>query len=225
MQSSSSGLLRKQLLRAAPALQLSVHRCPACLSWGAAACSKLGSGGLPWVRLTSRQLAAECRSSKRDWHWLDEDHLAPVQSWLQAGSNFQQLAAAGYAPQSVLQHLEQFKKALQVFRRTCATLKTLGIPIGIPILFEPTCIAFVRELQSTGLALCLFAVPFVCNNPECLNMSGPSEQRLVIGSSCKCGGCRVARFCCRPCLRAHWKQHKTVCAALAAAAGAAAEAQ
>jgi hypothetical protein len=52
--------------------------------------------------------------------WLGDDLLAPVQSWLQAGSNLQQLAAAGYAPQSLLQQLGKYKGALQAFRGTRA---------------------------------------------------------------------------------------------------------
>jgi hypothetical protein len=77
-----------------------------------------------------------------------------------------------------------------------------------------------QEWKSLGLALCSFAVPCMCNNPGCTSMAGLSELASVSGRSCVCGGCRVARYCGRACQRAVWKQHKPVCAALSAAAGA-----
>jgi hypothetical protein len=77
------------------------------------------------------------------------------------------------------------------------------------------------RLKAFGQALCACAVPHVCNNPLCRNVSGPSEAALVGGRSCLCAGCRVARYCSRECQRQNWKgQHKAVCAALAAAAAA-----
>jgi hypothetical protein len=79
-------------------------------------------------------------------------------------------------------------------------------------------------LQAAGRTLTSFAVPHCCNNPACVNTSGPSEAQLVNGRGNLCGGCRVARYCSRPCLRQHWGQHKPVCKALAAAAAAAAKA-
>jgi hypothetical protein len=61
------------------------------------------------------------------------------------------------------------------------------------------------------------AISRACNNPTCSNISGPSEAGLVKGSSSTCGGCRTARYCCRDCQTQHWKLHKSVCKALAAA--------
>ena len=75
-------------------------------------------------------------------------------------------------------------------------------------------------LHATGLTLCSFAVPCMCNSPDCINVSGLSELGLVSGRSCLCGGCRVARYCDRACQRSAWKRHKPVGAALAAAAAA-----
>jgi hypothetical protein len=75
-----------------------------------------------------------------------------------------------------------------------------------------------QQLQAAGAALCSFAVPCMCNNQSCMNLSGLTELGLVSGRSCICAGCGVARYCGRACQRAAWKQHKPVCAALAAAA-------
>jgi hypothetical protein len=75
-------------------------------------------------------------------------------------------------------------------------------------------------LQADGRVLTSFAVPHCCNNPACVSITGPSEAQLVNGRGNLCGGCRVARYCSRSCLRQHWGQHKPVCKALAAAAAA-----
>lgn len=73
-------------------------------------------------------------------------------------------------------------------------------------------------LQAVGLALTSLAIPYACNNSlSCSATMGPSELQLVNGRSCVCSGCRVVRFCSRPCLRQHWPQHKPVCKSLAAA--------
>ena len=89
-------------------------------------------------------------------------------------------------------------------------------------------VAEAQELKSLGLALCSCAVPCMCNNPGCTSLSGLSELASVLGRSCVCGGCLVARYCGRACQPAVWKQHKPMCAALSAAAagsaGAAADA-
>jgi hypothetical protein len=50
------------------------------------------------------------------------------------------------------------------------------------------------ELQAVGGGVCgKVPLPWLCNNPLCSSMGGASELQLVGGSSCVCGGCRVAR--------------------------------
>jgi len=50
------------------------------------------------------------------------------------------------------------------------------------------------SLRVAGEGLCnALPVSWQCNNPDCTNMAGASEQQLIGGRSCVCGGCRVAR--------------------------------
>ena len=130
--------------------------------------------------------------------------LSGVQHWLQAGSTCKQLTAAGYAPLPVLEQLQQLLA-------TCKAIQD-SPPDAAIVQVE------AQQLQSTGVALCSFAVPCMCNNPGCTHMGGLSELAAVSGRSCICGGCLVARYCGRACQRAAWKQHKPVCAVLSAAA-------
>jgi hypothetical protein len=52
----------------------------------------------------------------------------------------------------------------------------------------------LQELDRLGLLLCnQLPMPWLCNNPQCANLSGVSELQLVGGKACVCGGCRVAR--------------------------------
>jgi hypothetical protein len=132
--------------------------------------------------------------------------LATLQRWMAAESTCSQLGAAGYAPQlqAVLQQLLQLLAAHKALKDSPSD--TAAVLIA------------AQQLKSTGLALCSFAVPCICNNPGCATMSGLSELASVSGRSCICAGCHVARYCGRACQRAVWKQHKPVCAALSTAA-------
>jgi hypothetical protein len=75
----------------------------------------------------------------------------------------------------------------------------------------------IRVLVSVGNALSMFAVPHCCNNPSCSNTAGLTEAGIVSGKGCICAGCKVARYCGKPCQAAHWKPaHKPVCRILRA---------
>jgi hypothetical protein len=138
---------------------------------------------------------------------IDFATLAPgLEQWLASGSTCEQLTAAGYVLLPVQQQLEQLLPTCQILQDNSSDTAAL--------------LAAAQQLQSTGLALCSFAAPCMCNYHGCKNMTGLSELASVSGRSCICAGCRVARYCGRACQRAAWKQHKPVCTALSAAAAA-----
>jgi len=83
-----------------------------------------------------------------------------------------------------------------------------------------TTAAFAQQLQALGLALNTFAISSACNHPGCVDVAGLSKKQLVNGAANACAGCRVARYCSKACQAKHWKQHKPVCKALAAASAA-----
>uniref|UniRef100_A0A383W307 ATP-dependent RNA helicase n=1 Tax=Tetradesmus obliquus TaxID=3088 RepID=A0A383W307_TETOB len=81
------------------------------------------------------------------------------------------------------------------------------------------------RLLAAADALCAaLPVSCCCNNPDCANLGGPSEQQLVAGRGCVCARCKTARYCCKACQVAHWQQHRPVCKQLKAARTAAAAA-
>jgi len=130
-------------------------------------------------------------------------------SWLTAPAVAQQLAAAGYQTQQLSQLCQELSSA-------CMTAAEAWQPSED--LTEATAMALVQQLQVTGSALAGLAVPTMCCNPSCSNITGPLDLQLVSGRSCLCGGCRTARYCSRACQKAAWKLHKPACSALAAAA-------
>jgi hypothetical protein len=151
-----------------------------------------------------------------------------VQQWLEAHGTA--LAAAGYPVEPILQQLQQLCTALAaVTPANPSGSSTSSFSSGQFVAhsssssssLDTALTAALQQLQQTVSALCCLAVPCLCNNPRCTNISGPTELSLVSGRSCVCRGCRVAHYCCRACQAQHWKQHKPVCTALASAAASA----
>jgi hypothetical protein len=52
-----------------------------------------------------------------------------------------------------------------------------------------------------------------CAHLGCTNMAGSSEAEL---KGLRCAGCATVRYCCIPCARADWPQHKPACRLMAA---------
>jgi hypothetical protein len=140
-----------------------------------------------------------------------EDAAAACQEALMAPALSQQLSVVGCDPQQLLAHLRELLAVLQqdvgaASARTAASLTRVQ-----------------RQLQATGAAFTAVPSSQMCNNPGCTCVDGSSEQGFVARRSSLCAGCRIARYCGRSCLAAHWKRHKPVCKAIAAAAAATAE--
>lgn len=120
-------------------------------------------------------------------------------AWLQSSSVSAQLSAAGYDMRSLVKLLQSVAQAQQHAAQA-----------GAP--------GLAQLLVRLWLALSSMPVSSTCNNPLCTTLTGLSEQQLVVGSSRRCAADRVARYCCKACQVAHWKQRKPACKAVAAAA-------
>ena len=132
-----------------------------------------------------------------------------LHSLLQMDTVSQQLSSAGYDVASLQQQLQAFMGSRPSNSHTVVLTGDHFAALG-----------------SLCLALNNVAFPCACNNPACSQLARPLELQLVNGCSCMCAGCLVAHYCSRDCQRRHWKQHKPVCQAIAAAqAGAAATTQ
>jgi hypothetical protein len=141
--------------------------------------------------------------------------------WLHADGVAQQLSAAGYDTEGLLQLLPLLppSSSLQRAEESCpGHAEALG-QFMTQVLFRTWPAV---ELHSLGKALSTLPLPSACNNPACNIVAGRHEVMLVSGRSCICAGCQVARYCGRLCQRQHWKQHKPACQMLAAAQAAAA---
>jgi hypothetical protein len=126
------------------------------------------------------------------------DVAAALHVWLHSSSVSAQLSAAGYNTQRVLELLQSALQAGQD-----------ALQAGVAVVLTP------ELLQQLGLALSNLPIGTACNNPRCSSLDGLSEQQLVVGKARLCAGCRVARYCCRACQVAAWKQHKPACKAVA----------
>jgi hypothetical protein len=177
-----------------------IGRC--CLLWADILSAQREDGGLALQESQQCQLRC-CLHEYLSGLWI------VGKTWLPARSA--QLSAAGYpTPDSWLQVLLVAKEAAD------AAQQAVGEAVAVQSA------VLVQHLRALGRASCLFAVPVCCNNPRCMSLQGETEVSLVSGRACVCGGCKIARYCGRECLRQHWKQHKPVCKAMAAAAAGAA---
>lgn len=66
-------------------------------------------------------------------------------------------------------------------------------------------------LQEVGMLLSCLPIHEACNNPGCRNHAGFTEQGLVSGKACLCGGVRAAHYCSRACQKQHGERHKQQC--------------
>jgi len=137
--------------------------------------------------------------------------LKSVRAWLCLPSTVQQLTAAGY-DMVLLQ--SQMAAAVE------AALVVQQVAAAAPGALHPAVAQLVQGLHALGESLSAFAISSACNNPACSNITAASEAQLVKGRSRTCAGCRKARYCCKACQTQHWKLHKPVCKALAAAGAA-----
>jgi hypothetical protein len=126
------------------------------------------------------------------------------------------LSAAGYDMDGLVKGVTALTASYsRVMQTPCFSDDTVADRVG----------GLVRQLVSVGQALSVFAVPYCCNNPRCVNTARVSEKAIVSGRSCLCAGCKVARYCSKACQEACWKGvHKPVCKMLRARSSGAAEA-
>jgi hypothetical protein len=132
-----------------------------------------------------------------------QEVAAVLPSWLQSSTVAAQLAAAGYSTQRVIELLQSIGPAGQHAAHADAAQAEAAAAVPPEL------------LQRLGLALCNLPVGIACNNLRCTSLAGLSEQQSVVRRLC--AGCLVARYCCRACQVAAWKQHKPACKAVASA--------
>lgn len=179
---------------------------------------------LPWVALRGRccliaAALAACMSGgeglvhRAGLLLRAAKQLTMVRNWLLCEDVAQQLSRMGYEVDSVVQVLQDVD--ITIVESACPGSGPWDVAAVSPALED-----LAQQLQAAGHALSPFATPHCCNNPWCSNVMGPSEALLVGGQGCMCGGCLTARYCSKVCQRQHWKAHKPVCKALAAATAA-----
>jgi hypothetical protein len=150
------------------------------------------AAAVPWLVLIGRVLLQAEFAAAHVQHDVYHQVLPVLRGYLKAQRVAKHMAAAGLDTTEILQQVS-------------AVLVTEEADV-LPAAWH-----------SLGVSLTSLAFPYACNNPTCSNLSGRQELQLVNGRSCMCGGCRVAHYCSRACQRQHWKAHKPVCQAIAAA--------
>jgi hypothetical protein len=190
---------------------------------------------LPWLVLLGRcaaAVAAQAGTASDSWSvfkLIFVSQLGAFAELIEAGPAAAELNALGYEPETLLQQLRAASATSEAQTRHRMLALILG---GSELSFAEMRSALIEQVKADNSLLtgpedgqqtgCTFltsiAIRHCCNNPACVNTAGPSEAQLVNGRGNLCGGCRVARYCSRSCLRQHWGQHKPVCKALAAAA-------
>jgi hypothetical protein len=79
--------------------------------------------------------------------------------------------------------------------------------------------SLLDSLQGLSTQLSTLPIHEACNNPSCRVTVGSTEQGLVCGRACVCGGCRMGHYCSRACQREHWPVHQLQCGAAQAGVG------
>lgn len=131
--------------------------------------------------------------------------LVCLQSWLQDSSTSMQLDSIGLNPTCLLQALQD------------AVMAWTGLQ-GEGGAGAQSADLARQKLHALGVSLSSLPLSWGCSNPVCTNLQGSSEEGIVQGKGHVCRACRMARYCGKACQAVHWKQHKPVCQAVAAAA-------
>jgi hypothetical protein len=197
---------------------------------------------VPWLVLFGRCCTIWAQPPNF-YHFLTLDEveiqgcLSTLSLWLQDSSASAQLAAAGLNPAGLLQAVHDTSTALQHLQdhisggggegdgpstdvqqqqdQSSAAAAAADSDNGV----EGAQLA--GRLHALGVSLSSLPLSWGCNNPLCTNMQGPAEAGIVQSKGHKCNGCHKAYYCGKACQAQHWKQHKPVCKAIAAAASAA----
>jgi hypothetical protein len=135
-----------------------------------------------------------------------------IRRWLHLPGVRSELCSAGYD----VQLLDQLSHQLDgVFVPVSKLDRPMVVQIASSSMSGADVIALSRKLQAAGGALSSLAVKTICNNPGCTYASMQHEWQLVLEG--RCSKCKAAAYCSRDCQAAHWKRHKPVCKAIAAA--------
>lgn len=153
--------------------------------------------------------------------------MRAAREWLQASSNGSssgKCTAAGQDLAAVLKQVATVLAAQEAVRRQVqldGVTAAATMPTATTSAYVAVCKEFAQQLREFGVVATSLVVPNFCNNPDCSNLTGASEAALVsAGRSSRRGECKKARYCSRACQELHWKVHKPVCKAIAAASAA-----